>query len=120
MNISSVRVEGAKRTRKSFLGSVINPILLARPSEEDKSSDLESVLHTTRHLAHMLKKTDLFNSVEASLQRSQDVMSGPEDVDIVFKTRERGRYYLNTSTELGNNEGSAVCISRSYGKQKGS
>lgn len=108
MDISSVRVEGAKVTRSSFLGSLINPILADAASADHNASNLESVLHTARRIAHILKKSDIFQSVEASIERSRDVLQKEEAVDIVFKTREKGRYYLNTSTELGNNEGTAV------------
>jgi len=104
MNISAVRVEGATITRSSFLGFLINPLL----TPKDSSSKLESVLDTTRKISHILHKTDVFKSVEAKIEHARDSLANADDVDIVFKTREKGRYYLNTSTELGNNEGSAV------------
>ncbi|KAF5380197.1 hypothetical protein D9615_006161 [Tricholomella constricta] len=111
MNISSVRVEGAKATRSSFLGFLINPIL-ASPSSKDSPSNLESVLHTTRKISHILQKSDIFHSVEAKIERARDELSQQGDVDIVFKAREKGRFYLNTSTELGNNEGNAAATGR--------
>ncbi|RDB18693.1 SAM50-like protein SPAC17C9.06 [Hypsizygus marmoreus] len=110
MSISSVRVEGAKATRSSFLGFLINPLLAS--SSEDTPSNLESVLHTTRRIAHVLQKTDVFQSVEAKIERAQNVLSQEGDVDIIFKTREKGRFFLNTSTELGNNEGNASATGR--------
>lgn len=113
MNIAAVRVEGAKVTRSSFLGFLINP-QLAASSANDTPSTLESVLHTTRKMAHTLQKTDMFHSVEAKLERARDELANEGDVDIVFKTREKGRFYLNTSTELGNNEGNAVRLTRFY------
>jgi hypothetical protein len=44
------------------------------------------------------------------LERPRDPLARPGDVDLVFKNKERGRLYASSSTELGNNEGSAVCI----------
>jgi outer membrane protein insertion porin family len=35
-------------------------------------------------------------------------MSKGEDVDVIFKTREKGRYFIKTATEMGNGEGNAV------------
>lgn len=35
-------------------------------------------------------------------------MAAPNDVDVIFTTKERGKYFLKTSTEVGNNEGNAV------------
>jgi outer membrane protein insertion porin family len=46
--------------------------------------------------------------VEATIERSRDAMSKREDVDVIFKTREKGRYFIKTSTEMGNGEGNAV------------
>lgn len=108
-----MRVEGATVTRSSFLAFLINPVLASRAP--NSPSSLESVLHTTRKLSHILHRTDIFKSLDAKIERAQDSLAGPDDVDIVFHALEKGRYYLNTSTELGNNEGSAVghilCIS---------
>lgn len=50
----------------------------------------------------------MFHSVEAKLERARDALAKDDDIDIVFKTKEKGRFYLNTSTEVGNNEGNAV------------
>ncbi|KAF8340133.1 surface antigen-domain-containing protein [Amanita rubescens] len=106
LRIADVRVEGALNTRQSFLSSLINPVL-SKPA-----NTLGDVLHTTRHISHLLNKADIFKHVEAKLERSSSDLANPYDVDVVFKTREHGRYYLNTSTELGNNEGSASATAR--------
>lgn len=103
--ISAIRVEGANRTRKSFLASLVRPYL---PARGDPIATLESVLHQTRSLGSLLQETDIFESVIAKLEASQSVFAQPGDVDVVLKTREKGRFYLNTSTQVGNNEGGAV------------
>ena len=99
-----MRVENAKTTRKSFLGFLLDPILSSTPADE---SNLESVLHTTRKAADILVKTGLFASISAEVRRSPDPLSPPGSVDVILKTKERGRYTLQSATELGNNEGSA-------------
>jgi outer membrane protein insertion porin family len=109
MNIGSVRVEGATHTRKSFLGSLINPCI---PPSADTNT-LEDVLHTARHISHILHETDIFKSIEARIEASQNALAQKGDVDLVFKALERGRFYLNTSTEVGNGEGNAVRYSPS-------
>ena len=101
-----MRVEGAAHTRQSFLAWLINPHL----RQTSDSSTLESVLHTTRRLSHIFQETDVFHTVEAKIERSRDAMAEDGDVDIVFKTREKGRYFLKTATEMGNAEGNAVSI----------
>ncbi|PPQ85020.1 hypothetical protein CVT25_010409 [Psilocybe cyanescens] len=107
MNVSAVRIEGATHTRQSFLASIVAPAVQPSPD-----STLENVLHTTRHISTALKKTDIFTSVEAFLDRPRDTTASPNDVDLVFKTRERGRWYVSSSTELGNSEGSASAFAR--------
>lgn len=65
------------------------------------------MLHTTRKAADILVKTGLFASVSAEIKRSPDPLSPPNSVDVILKTKERGRYTVQSATELGNNEGSA-------------
>ncbi|KAF9076566.1 mitochondrial protein [Rhodocollybia butyracea] len=110
LNIASVRVEGTHKTRPSFLGFLINPI--ASPSFGEPPHDVQSILHATRQISDVLQRADIFHSVSARIERARDELSSPESVDLVFKTREKGRFYLKTATELGNNEGSASAIAR--------
>lgn len=98
-----MRVEGASNTRKSFLASIIDPVVSSRPT------DLEGVLHATRRISEGLRKTDIFASLDAYIDRPKDPLSeSPDAIDLVFRTKERGRWYVSSSTELGNSEGSAV------------
>jgi len=99
--IAAVRVDGAKSTSRSFLASLVYPHL---PSE----SSFDSVLRATRDIGHYLVKSDLFQSVHARLEPSADPTAKPGDIDVVFSTRERPRFFLKTSTEVGNSEGTAV------------
>lgn len=103
--IASIRVEGATHTRRSFLSSLVHPYL---SSSAESPQTLESVLHTTRQFGHVLNETDIFQHVSAKLEASRDVYAKTGDVDVVFKAKEKGRLYLSTSTEVGNNEGGAV------------
>lgn len=103
--INAIRVEGATHTRKSFLSSLVQPYLA---SSADGPQTLERVLHTTRAFGHVLQEADIFQTVGAKLEASRDVWAQPGDVDVVFKAKEKGRFYLSTSTEVGNNEGGAV------------
>ncbi|KAH9941297.1 surface antigen-domain-containing protein [Epithele typhae] len=109
LNIASVRVRGAVRTRESFLGSLIHPIIHS-PAEGDDT--LENVLRKTKKIKEVLEETDLFSHVEAVIDRSRDALAHADDVDVVFLTKEKGRYYLNTSTQVGNNEGGASATCR--------
>jgi hypothetical protein len=57
-----------------------------------------------------LRSTDIFSSVEVEIAKPRDPLAAHTDVDLVFKTKEKGRISLSSTTELGNNEGSAVRI----------
>jgi outer membrane protein insertion porin family len=106
LNLAAVRIEGATHTRESFLGFLVKPHLPS-PFTHDEST-LQSVLLKARDIGHTLQATDLFQSVYAVVEPSRDPLAAAQDVDLVFKTREKGRFFLKTSTEFGNSEGSAV------------
>lgn len=101
-----MRIEGADRTRESFLGSIVRHHI-GNPYSRDEST-LQSVLLATRNIGHTLQESGLFHYVNAGLEPTRDVTAPAQDVDLVFKTKERGRLQLKTSTEFGNQEGSAV------------
>lgn len=98
-------MEGARRTRRSFLSFLFNPFLVSDP---DRQNDLQNTLRTARYISHLLKKTDIFSDVAVRVEQARDSGVDVNDVDLVFTARERGRLYLNSSTEVGNNEGTAV------------
>lgn len=103
--IAAVRVDGAKNTRKAFLASLIHPHL-----QQHSPTSFDSVLRTTRDIGHYLVQSDLFQSVQARLEPSAEPAAKPGDVDVIFTTHECPRFFLKTSTEVGNSEGTAVCI----------
>ena len=103
-----MRVRGATRTRESFLGSIIDPFLRR---QDEETATLESVLRRTKEIKSKLEETDLFSQVQVIIDRNRDALARPDDVDVVFLMKERGRYFLNTSTQVGNNEGGAVSLS---------
>ncbi|EKM75679.1 hypothetical protein AGABI1DRAFT_116270 [Agaricus bisporus var. burnettii JB137-S8] len=105
--IAAIRVEGATRTRRSFLGHLIAPHL-----QNTETNDLQTTLNTARYLAHLLNKTDIFSHVAVNVEHARNSLAASNDVDLVFTTKERGRLYLNSSTELGNNEGTASATGR--------
>lgn len=107
LHIASVRIEGADRTRESFLGSIVRHHA-GEPFTQDEST-LQSVLLKARNIGHTLQETGLFHYVNATLEPTREVTAPVNDVDLVFKTKEKGRLQFKTSTEFGNQEGSAVC-----------
>lgn len=101
-----MRIEGANHTRESFLGSIVRHHVEG-PHSHDEST-LQSVLLKARNIGHTLQETGLFHYVNATLEPTRDVTAPVHDVDLIFKTKEKGRLQLKTSTEFGNQEGSAV------------
>ena len=106
VRIASIRVDGATHTRRSFLNRLIQPHL--DPQSSVQSTTLGSIIHTTGRISELLRDTDIFHFVHPQLERSQGPLALDGDIDVIFKTREKGRLYLNTSTEVGNGEGNAV------------
>ncbi|KAJ7138464.1 surface antigen-domain-containing protein [Mycena crocata] len=106
--ISSVRVEGAPHTRPSFLKFLIDP-LIPPPSAEN---DLQTALHTARRITDVFNRSDIFRTVDVKLERATAPLASVHDVDLVFTTKEKGRFFVKSSTEVGNNEGSASIVAR--------
>ncbi|KAI5118902.1 hypothetical protein M0805_002818 [Coniferiporia weirii] len=104
MRISSVRVQGATQTRPSFLHWLIKPHL--ETSKEDNAATLKDVLISTKHITNKFLETDVFSAVSPRLEASRDTLARPGDVELVLQVRQKGRYFLKTSTELGDQEGS--------------
>ena len=69
---------------------------------------LESVLKATRSMTHSLLETGIFTTVEPTIEKAQDVLANYGDVDILLRTKQKGRFFLKTSTEVGDQEGSVV------------
>ncbi|KAH8110299.1 surface antigen-domain-containing protein [Phellopilus nigrolimitatus] len=110
MRIASVRVRGAAQTRPAFLSWLIKPHLDTTLHAD--ISSLKDVLQTTKHLTNTLLDTDIFAAVLPRIQASRDALASSGDVDLVFDTRHKGRYFLKTSTELGDQEGSVTIQGR--------
>ncbi|KAF8839682.1 hypothetical protein BDN67DRAFT_931766 [Paxillus ammoniavirescens] len=114
LRISSVRINGATHTSQSFLAWLLRPHLAPfTPSSSDTplpQPTLQTVLHTTRAISHTLTSTDLFRTLTARIERAEDGTNG--EVDVLFNVKERGRFFLKSSTEVGNGEGSASLTAR--------
>ncbi|KAF5369789.1 hypothetical protein D9758_001377 [Tetrapyrgos nigripes] len=100
LHIASVRILNAKQTRASFLEWLINPLRPAITAHQD----VETTLHAIQNISEILRRSDNFEAVVPSLERSRDELSHPQDVDLVFKTIEKGKYALKTSTTAGQGE----------------
>ncbi|KAG8916306.1 hypothetical protein FRC01_003239 [Tulasnella sp. 417] len=111
--IGAIRVEGAHRTRSSFLGSLVTPYFAApADGSPPKPTTLADVLSTTQEVRSLLQDTQIFTSVKPTLERSWSPLAERDDIDIVFRCTERGKYFIRTATDLGNQEGSASATAR--------
>ena len=113
MQINSVRVLGDTRTRPAFLDWIMKPHMkphFVRPSED--SSTVEDVLRITKRVTNALLETDIYASVMPGIESAQDLLARPNEVDLVLYTRPKGRYFLRTSSEVGNQEGSVQVQAR--------
>ncbi|KAH6678717.1 mitochondrial outer membrane protein-like protein [Halenospora varia] len=107
VTISSIRLIGAKHTRRSFLDRLFNPILSAN---RDAPYTLSEALEQVGSAADRLRKFDIYHegiSMFVDRPSPTDPSSTPTDIDVYLQARERGRISLKTGTDLGNVEGSA-------------
>ncbi|CEQ39372.1 SPOSA6832_00887 [Sporobolomyces salmonicolor] len=125
LRLNSIRFLGAKTTRPSFLSQLVAPYLTPLPPPSFLSSSfpsppppsqqtLRTLLKTTRDLTATLEKFDIFRpgSIEAGLVQSESVLSGPDEVDLVFSVKEQPKYFLRTATDVGDGEGSATATAK--------
>ncbi|CAE6468940.1 unnamed protein product [Rhizoctonia solani] len=113
--ITSVKIDGTPNTRASFLASIVNshiPTAGMTPTLAPHDTFL-NILHTSRHITAALNSTGIFTSVTPTLEASSSPYAAPHDYTLHFKVRERGRFFLKTSTDVGsNNDGSASVTAR--------
>lgn len=77
-------------------------------SLDPKDYNLENVLKATRGMTHSLLQTGIFTTVEPTIEKTKDVLADFGDVDILLRAKQKGRFFLKTSTEVGDQEGSVV------------
>ncbi|KAG9000288.1 hypothetical protein FRB90_011865 [Tulasnella sp. 427] len=111
--IGAIRVEGAEKTRTSFVGSLVKPYI-ASPTDgtSPRPTTLSDVISTTNEVQSLLMATQIFKSVKPTLERSWSPLAEQDDIDIVFKCAEKGKYFIRTATDVGNQEGSASATAR--------
>ncbi|KAF8434862.1 surface antigen-domain-containing protein [Boletus edulis BED1] len=100
VSLAAVRVLGADATSRAFLDWLIAPHLLT-----PNLSTFRDVLDTTTAISRALAASGLFRDQSVRIQPAED--GDPAHVDVVYNVRERGRFFIKTSTELGDGEGSA-------------
>ncbi|GAA5899940.1 SAM complex subunit SAM50 [Sporobolomyces salmoneus] len=121
LRLNSIRFLGATNTRPSFLSRVVAPYLTPIPTPSFLSANfpsppppseqtLKSLLKTTRDLTETLEKFDIFRpgSIEPTLVQCDSVLSGKDEVDLVFNVKEQSKYFLRTATDVGDGEGNAT------------
>ncbi|GAA5854270.1 hypothetical protein JCM5353_000195 [Sporobolomyces roseus] len=121
LRLNSIRFLGATTIRPSFLSSIVAPYLSPLPTPSFLSSSfpappppsqqtLKSLLRTTRELTEALEKFDIFRpgTIEPTLVQSDSVLSGRDEVDLVFNVKEQPKYFLRTATDVGDGEGNAT------------
>ncbi|RAL58786.1 hypothetical protein DID88_009199 [Monilinia fructigena] len=107
VTISSIRLLGPSRTRRSFLDSIFEPLLSANRDEPYKLSEAlqELSIATNKLRRHGIFHDDI--SMFIDKPDPTNPSSTPSDIDIYIRARERGVITLKTGTDLGNAEGSA-------------
>ncbi|KDN46266.1 hypothetical protein K437DRAFT_256229 [Tilletiaria anomala UBC 951] len=123
LRLASIRIEGAEQVRPSFLLSVLRPYIdplapllpwsealyahrtsFKRPAQPTTFS---GILALTQSLGADLTSFDLFKDVSARFEPCAHPLASDEDIDIVLQCVKKSRLFLKSSTDIGNDEGTA-------------
>lgn len=130
LRLNAIRISGAKGAlRPSYIASLCRPYMDPALSAQNPDAStltslyygsrtshvlpgqpttLPSILALTSSLAGDLDKLDVFRNIEASLAPSIFPGASEEDVDVILACgKPKGRFFLKSSTDVGNGEGSA-------------
>ncbi|CCJ28547.1 unnamed protein product, partial [Pneumocystis jirovecii] len=107
VNISSIRVIGANNVRQSFLKKILFPT-----NDNESEKTLSSALLSIQNTASRLEKFDIFEKISVTIDQASSPLAAKDDIDVIFHVKEKSRLWMRTGTDLGNGEGSALCISR--------
>lgn len=141
LRLASIRIEGAKNLRPSFLSALCRPYMDATLKPEQplhrllyahrlgftlpgQPTSIPALLALTQSLGQDLSSFDIFSDIAASLtpaispngasssSTAASLSQSAQDVDVVLRCQEKGRFFLKTSTEVGNGEGNGVVQAR--------
>lgn len=103
VGLAAVRIHGANTTTRAFLDWLLAPHLVLAPH-----STFQNVLDSTAAISRSLTATGLFRTHSVRILPAED--GSDAHVDLVYNVQERGRFFIKTSTELGDGEGNAASI----------
>ncbi|CAO1621542.1 unnamed protein product [Jaminaea pallidilutea] len=125
LRLCNIRLGGTSAARPSFLEALCGPYLsqpnalqrllhsssgrLDHPAP-GQATTMREILALSAGLADDLRRLDLFKSIDVALMPAPT--SSPEDVDIVMQLRDSPRFWLKSSSDVGNGEGSVSLQAR--------
>ncbi|WAR60942.1 hypothetical protein PtB15_13B193 [Puccinia triticina] len=102
--LSAVRVVGGHHTRPEFLSELFGPLL-----GDGQERTLPEIFRRSDELHDKLAKLGIFSHLQVSLAASKD---DPRGIEALVNVVERGRFFLKTSTDVGNGEGALTGLAR--------
>ncbi|CAO1635628.1 unnamed protein product [Parajaminaea phylloscopi] len=130
LRLANIRLVGSTNVRPGFLQKLCGPYLSqASPlqrllhsdsarmhfSDPDTPKTLREIVTLSASLADDLQRLDLFKEIDVSFMPTpiddlapsgSRIPSALEDVDVVMQLRENPRFWLKSSSDVGNGEGS--------------
>lgn len=125
LRLNAIRIQGLKQTRHSFLASVCRPY--ADPSAQEawlaawryghrvhyplpgQPTTIFEIIQSATSLSSDISKMDIVKEISVQLEPAQHpVQNAAEEVDVVLRIQPASRFFLKTSTSIGNSEGTAI------------
>lgn len=124
LRLNSIRIQGLKNIRHGFLASICRPYVDPSASEAlladwrygqrtqypmpGQPTTIFEIIQSATAFSADISKMDIAKDISVQLEPAQQpVQTEAEEVDVVLRIQPASRFFLKTSTSVGNSEGTA-------------
>ena len=124
LRLNAIRIQGLKNTRHGFMASVCRPYVDPSAAEElladwrygqrtrypmpGQPTTIFEIIQSATAFSADISRMDIAKDISVQLEPArQPVLNEAEEVDVVLRIQPASRFFLKTSTSVGNSEGTA-------------
>lgn len=124
LRLNAIRIQGLKNTRHGFMASMCRPYVDPSAAEAlladwryghrlhfplpGQPTTIFEIIQSATSFSADISKMDIAKDISVQLEPAQQPVSHEaEEVDVVLRIQSASRFFLKTSTSVGNSEGTA-------------